>query len=213
MISNNLDVSNQTKEILKKKREIQRKKKQVAEDFDRVLLSIQTKKWKFSEVRMWEQNSKIRWECADKSGIKITGSVERLFTKVMFEFERDKIDVTAEAERVEKLLLSDEQKKRIEDWRKDSEEKRKEIQEKYEKGRTSYKNASKQSIHRENEQFSNEKVKMKCVYCGKATIYGSICGECIERYQKKRHGIGGYPAYDPNARGSNLLKYETSKKK
>ena len=53
------------------------------------------------------------------------------------------------------------------------------------------------------EEYDTKKQKNSCMYCGRYSAVSNICGQCYEQYFKTRKRMGGYPASDPSARGSN----------
>ncbi len=155
-----------------------KKKQLVKYEIDTVIGLIEGKEWSFSFEHMRRIINGYEWECKDADGIVIKGTTTILYTLVEFVFIKENIKVgMSESARLEKIILPEKQKQTIVEWKT-----------KNRPGTSRGTNGS------------------ACVYCGSFCTTGTMCDKCRELYQKKRQGVGGYPAYDPMAQGNNSLK-------
>lgn len=117
------------------------------------------------------------WTCRDMDGLLIQGNVTVLYTEIKVYIDGQlEYSCSKDYEMIEKNLIPENEIAKIEQFRT-----------KWKTSRT--RNAT-----------------GKCLYCGKTNVVGSMCENCRDKYQKSRKNVGGYPAYDPNASGSNSLK-------
>lgn len=171
---------------------LEEKKRKLKSDVDGAISLMEKAEWKFSKARRVADVPGFVWKCKDKDGVRVTGKVRLDNTEVAFQIGNEYIRTNEEiGERFAKLLVSREMQWDIDDWRK-----------------------RKREIRKEQEDIRNRSRHYqggKCIYCGRTIVVGDVCDSCRQLYRKNRRGLGGYPSYDPNAQGSNLIKSDFKK--
>lgn len=198
-----------------RRKRIQRRKNQVLNTPENIIQLIASSHWKFTKISFDKTNSKYIYKYTDKDGISIHGTVNRKSIRIKFIFPNETLDFnTRLCDQLHKALLSSEEQTLVADWQKEKEtlyQKEKTKKTAVAKNHISTKCYSPADLSNYSNSDSNN--RSSCIYCGTSTVIGNVCDSCRCRYSKKRRGIGGYPSYDPRARGNNFLKADVPSKK